>query len=432
MFDKKFVPEKPFSDFKWKWACLQCTEGLNDPVILLGVLFRMRKLELLNKGIKYSSDEFARELIELSKDTEESVGVDLARRTGERNLIRNSGQYWRALNLIVPGGRSGKIELTDFGRRVADRDISQTEFAAITVQTFRLPNPQVQSSEECELWLKHGLIIYPLKLILEIVCELLKHGEGYLTTEELVKIVIPLSGCHAELQDYVNFIRWYREGSIDISQWPNCTPGANDVRIAREYFLFLSNYGYMEMKSKHDRMSEQYFVCDYLTDEITQILNEQVKQDSILDILSRMRLEKYTDEVERKRVQSSRVYRPNQAAFRKSVLRACERCIITNVTMPEVLEAAHIKPFKYKGEDTVANGFAMRTDIHTLFDTGHLRISPEGVIELSSRARMDYGCFYIRQGLLCQILQIRIFFVGDMKIIMVFNIGGQYEYYTVQ
>lgn len=212
---------------------------------MLGVLFRMRKLELLNKGIKYSSDEFARELIELSKDTEESVGVDLARRTGARNLIRNSGQYWRALNLIVPGGRSGKIELTDFGRRVANRDISQTEFAAITVQTFRLPNPQVQSSEECELWLKHGLIIYPLKLILE-------------------------------------------------------------------------------------------------------------------------------------------------AAFRKAVLQACERCIITNVTMPEVLEAAHIKPFKYKGEDTVANGFAMRTDIHTLFDTGHLRISPEGVIELSSRARMDY------------------------------------------
>lgn len=33
----------------------------------------------------------------------------------------------------------------------------------------------------------------------------------------------------------------------------------------------------------------------------------------------------------------------------------------------------------------------MRTDIHTLFDTGHLRISDEGIVELSSRARMDYG-----------------------------------------
>lgn len=391
MYPKDFVPVKPFPNFKWKWACLQCTEGLNDPVILLGVLSRMRKLEKLNAGIKYSSDEFAKELVELSRDTADSVGVDLARRTGERNLIRNSGQYWRAVNLIAPGSRSGKIELTDFGRKVADRDISQTEFAAITVQTFRLPNPQVQSQDECEEWLKHGIVLYPLKLILEIGCELLKRGEGYLTTEELVRIVIPLSGCRAELQDYVNFILWYRDGSISITDWPNCIPEANDIRIAREYLLFLSNYGYIEKKSGHDRMSEQYFICDYLADEIRQILEQDIKQESLLSILQKMRLAKFADEVERKRVQTSRVSRPNQAIFRKSVLQACERCVITNVTMPEVLEAAHIKPFKYKGEDTIANGFAMRTDIHTLFDTGHLRIAPDGRIELSSRARMDYG-----------------------------------------
>lgn len=391
MFAKDYVPTKPFLDFKWKWVCLQCTEGLNDPVLLLGILFRMRKLEKLNQGLKYSSDEFAKELIELSNDTKDSIGVDLARRTGERNIIRNSGQYWRAVNLIAPGNRSGKIELTEFGRRVADREITQTEFAAITVQTFRLPNPQIQSQEECELWLKNGLILYPLKLILEIEIELLKRGEGYLTTEELVKIVIPLSGNRAELQDYINFILWYREGSISIENWPNCIPAANDIRIAREYLLFLSNYGYIEKKAGHDRYSEQYFICDYLVDEINQILIENVKQDSILDVLQQMRLKKYTDEVERKRIQSSRVSRPNQASFRKAVLAACERCVITNVTMPEILEAAHIKPFKYKGEDTVANGFAMRTDIHTLFDTGHLRISPDGIIELSPKARMDYG-----------------------------------------
>ena len=56
-----------------------------------------------------------------------------------------------------------------------------------------------------------------------------------------------------------------------------------------------------------------------------------------------------------------------------------------------ILEAAHIKPYKYKDEDTIANGLAMRTDIHTLFDTGHLRISFDGIIELSGRARMDYS-----------------------------------------
>lgn len=124
MLTRNEVPVKPFTDFKWKWACLQCTEGLNDPVILLGVLSRMRKLEKLDRGIRYSSEEFAEELRELSKDTSDSIGVDLARRTGERNLIRNSGQYWRAVNLLAPGSRSGKIELTDFGRKVADRDIS--------------------------------------------------------------------------------------------------------------------------------------------------------------------------------------------------------------------------------------------------------------------------------------------------------------------
>lgn len=85
MFSKDFVPTKPFPDFKWKWACLQCTEGINDPVILLGVLFRMKKLE--GRGLKYSSQEFADELVELSNDISDSIGVDLARRTGERNII---------------------------------------------------------------------------------------------------------------------------------------------------------------------------------------------------------------------------------------------------------------------------------------------------------------------------------------------------------
>ncbi len=389
MFEKSFVPQKPFEDFKWKWACLQCTEGLNDPVILLGVLFRMRRLEPL--GVKYSSEEFAQELRELSEDTADSVGVDLARRTGERNLIRNSGQYWKALNLIPANTHSGRIELTDFGRKVADHEISQSEFAAITVQTFRLPNPTIQSEHECEEWLQHGLMFYPLRLILEIACELEKRKEGFITTEELVKIIIPLSGCKAELQDYINFILWYRAGEISLVGWPDCIPAANDIRIAREYLLFLSHYGYMQQRGEGTRLEEHYYMDETVVDEIGQILIEHPKTESVFDMLAKMRLEKYISEFERKRMQRVRVARPNQANFRKAVLEACERCVITNVTMPEILEAAHIKPFKYKGEDTVANGFAMRTDIHTLFDTGHLRISPEGEIALSSKARMDYG-----------------------------------------
>lgn len=392
MLQKNFVPTKPFSDYKWKWACLQCTEGLNDPVVLLGVLFRMRKLESL--GVKYSSKEFANELIDLSnaiKDT--NIGVDLARRTGERNLIRNSGQYWRAVGLLAPGDRSGKIKLTDFGRKVADREISQTEFAAITIQTFKLPNPQIQSQGECNKWISAGIILYPLRLLLSIICELYKIDSqlGYITIEELVRIVIPLAGCKAELQDYINFILWYRAGEISLIGWPDCIPEANDMRIAREYMLFLNNYGYVNLEIGRNRLSERYSLNALLLDEIEEIITTKQSDENLLNALNAIRETEVTSEFERKRVQTSRTARPNQASFRKSVLKACQRCVITNVTMPEVLEAAHIKPFKYNGEDTVANGFAMRTDIHTLFDSGHLRISVDGEIELSQRARMDYG-----------------------------------------
>lgn len=389
MLPKNFVPELPFPDFKWKWACLQCTEGIDDPVVLLGVLFRMRKLE--GKGLKYSSPEFAKELTELSDDIKDSIGVDLARRTGERNLIRNSGQYWRAVGLIPAGDHSGEIRLTDFGRRVADHDISQTEFSTITIQTFKLPNAQIQSREECLRWESNGIVLYPLRIIMGIILRLNDFNEGYLTTDELTKIVIPLSAYRATIEDYVNFIRWYRAEEIVISDWPNCCPATNDFRIAREYLLFLSNYGYIERREGRTREDEQYRFNPALANEIREMLATPISDVSLQQVLEQIRSTDLISEVERKRMQAFRQNRPNQARFRHDVIAACQRCIITNVTMPEVLEAAHIKPFKYKGEDTVANGFAMRTDIHTLFDTGHLRISENGIIELSNRARLDYG-----------------------------------------
>jgi uncharacterized protein YeeX (DUF496 family) len=393
MLTQDFVPELPFSDFKWKWASLQCTESLNDPVILLGILFRMRKLEPY--GAKYSSDEFANELRELSNDIKysikDSTEIDLEHRVGERNLIRNSGQYWRAVGLLADGDYSGKIRLTEFGRRVADHDISQTEFAAITIQTFKLPNLQIQSQDECQRWIDNEIVFYPLRLLLTILRELQNKGEGYITTEELIRIIIPLSGCKAEITDYVNFILWFRKKRITLIGWPNCISRDNDLRIAREYLLFLSNYGYLIKKEQKTRMDEQYYYINELDPEISTILAEQPKDKSLQQTLEHIRIADIASDIERKRVEYQRKSRPNQARFRKEILTAYGRCIITNVTMPEVLEAAHIKPVKYKGEDTIANGFPMRMDIHLLFDAGHLRISETGEVNLSTRARMDYG-----------------------------------------
>lgn len=380
-----YVPILPFPDFKWKWASLQCTESINDPIVLLGVLYRMRKLEILDQGFKYSSPEFTNELRELSHDIKDSIGVDLAGRGGSRNLIRNSGQYWKATGLIKSDSHSGLIQLTNFGRKVADHEISQTEFAAYTISHFTLPNPTIQNDNEIKLWRDSGLKIRPLLLILQILLELKKRNVSRgISTEDIASIIVPLSSQKAALNDYIFFLEEYWNDKIDILKWPNCAKRSNDKRVLREFLLFLSNYGFINESicSSKNRFDDQYILNPLIIDEIAALVNRAIaNHDLIADD------EEITSEVERKRAKG----RPNQANFRRLVLQACERCVITNATMPEILEAAHIKPYKYNGEDTAANGFAMRTDIHILFDTGHLRISPEGNVVLTNRARLDYG-----------------------------------------
>ncbi len=382
MVDANFIPQKPFPEFKWQWATLTPTESINDPVVLLGVLSRMSKLE---GKCSYSSEEFNEELQGLQDDIKDSVGVHLASRGGKRNLIRNSGQYWKALNLI-PRDTHGMIRLTDYGRKIANHEISQTEFAALTVMTLKLPNTNIQSKSVCEKWKEAGLNIYPLKLILA-VCRKTK----WITNEELCRVVIPLSGIKGiSIEDCADYLLLFREGKLDITQWPDCQTEANDKRMAREFLLFLNNYGYLVAKDGKNNYTSRFEYNHLLDNEMVAIISGIQVSSNLNDMLKLINQSDIISDIDRKRITAIRS-RPHQARFRKEVLGACQRCVITNVTMPEVLEAAHIKPFKYHGENTTANGFAMRLDIHTLFDTGHLRIDVDGNVILSHRARLDYG-----------------------------------------
>ena len=88
----------------------------------------------------------------------------------------------------------------------------------------------------------------------------------------------------------------------------------------------------------------------------------------------------------RERVLSSIVRRRGQPAFRRRLLAAyCGRCAITGCVVEDVLEAAHIVP--YRGPDTnhPANGLLLRTDLHTLFDLRLIAIDVETMTLLVSR-----------------------------------------------
>lgn len=394
-----FIPQIPFPDFKWKWACLQCTEGLNDPVVLLGVLSCLNECA----GKRFKSEEFANALAKLQEAISNSgCSIRLSARVGERNLMRNSGQYWKALGLIPRSFERGVISVTSFGKAVAERKISQTDFAASTILSLTLPNPNIQQSAECALWKQAGIMLHPLSLILQIILHLFDHAgesEAYITVDELCRIIIPLSSYpKSEVVDYANFIVLYRREKLSsITSWPKVTTRANDVRIAREFLLFLNNYGYVaKSEGAFRRENEEYRLNTEIIDEIRALLSDTSRvSSSLANILNFLKDSSLTSELERKRI-CSVSNRPNQISFRNALFEAYPKCIISGVSMKEVLQAAHIKPFKYKGEDNAANGFLMRSDIHILFDSGNLRISPTGKVVLSDRARMSYGESAIR------------------------------------
>lgn len=72
------------------------------------------------------------------------------------------------------------------------------------------------------------------------------------------------------------------------------------------------------------------------------------------------------------------VRRRGQKVFREGLFIAYSgRCAITGCDVREVLEAAHIFPYKGDLTNHITNGILLRADIHTLFDLGFLAIEPE-------------------------------------------------------
>lgn len=98
--------------------------------------------------------------------------------------------------------------------------------------------------------------------------------------------------------------------------------------------------------------------------------------------------------------------RRGQKQFRDALLAAYGgHCMVTRCSVPQVLEAAHIHP--YRGPDTnkVVNGLLLRADIHTLFDSGQIAIDPDSmtVVVATELRNSEYGTLHGEGVLLPQI-----------------------------
>lgn len=84
-----------------------------------------------------------------------------------------------------------------------------------------------------------------------------------------------------------------------------------------------------------------------------------------------------SDEPERRYEWIKRLERPEQAWFRAVVLKAFGgRCCVSGITLPTVLEAAHVRSVGEGGNDASSNGVALRIDLHRLFDADMMAVDP--------------------------------------------------------
>lgn len=83
--------------------------------------------------------------------------------------------------------------------------------------------------------------------------------------------------------------------------------------------------------------------------------------------------------------------RVGQGTFRARLLQVYEhRCAVTGERSLPVLEAAHIQPYQSSASNHIQNGLLLRADVHRLYDTGYLTVTPEHRLEVSGRLRDDF------------------------------------------
>jgi putative restriction endonuclease len=83
--------------------------------------------------------------------------------------------------------------------------------------------------------------------------------------------------------------------------------------------------------------------------------------------------------------------RVGQGAFRVLITDAYKRkCAVTGEKTLPVLEAAHIKSYSESGPQITSNGILLRSDMHKLFDSGYLTITPNYKIEISNRIKEEF------------------------------------------
>src|SRR5665647_677427 len=82
--------------------------------------------------------------------------------------------------------------------------------------------------------------------------------------------------------------------------------------------------------------------------------------------------------------------RLGQGTFRIAVTSAYGACAVSGEHSLPALEAAHLRPYADGGEHALPNGLLLRADIHRLYDTGYVTVTPDYRFRVSHDLADDF------------------------------------------
>ncbi|WP_410220967.1 HNH endonuclease [Pedobacter sp.] len=102
---------------------------------------------------------------------------------------------------------------------------------------------------------------------------------------------------------------------------------------------------------------------------------------------------------EREKIIRSIKLRRGQQEFRRKLLKRYNNtCVITGCKIVDILEAAHIKPYRGANDNHLSNGILLRADIHTLFDLNLVAIEPKTLkVHFNRRVAQEYTAYHLKK-----------------------------------
>lgn len=164
------------------------------------------------------------------------------------------------------------------------------------------------------------------------------------------------------------------ELSIDVDGARPTTKYNNVFENPKEF-----NYNLIDVLELESHICKSLELCMYnlgLGESINLVVDDFLATNTEVGIFEKFSLNDIEDTRHKIAIQINA--RRGQKKFRNQLLEHYKcKCAITGCDVNEILEAAHI--FPYKGADTnnIQNGILLRADVHTLFDLGLISIDPE-------------------------------------------------------